>query len=154
MLGSSVPGRSRRLLSCPLGVSLVALCGSARLLVDWSQWLQGRGGTQDRSWLENSRQRLEEEAVEFRERLWILMARADKLEAFARCACLCCRVFCRVKNRELEKQLAALRTDVARGAVAPAAASSEGNPFDTMAEDPVSELKVDPLVLELEARLC
>ena len=153
MLGSSVPGRSRRLLSCPLGVSLVALCGSARLLVDWSQWLQGRGGTQDRSWLENSRQRLEEEAVEFRERLWILMARADKLEAFARCACLCRRVFCRVQNRELEKRLAALRTEDARGAVAPAA-SSEGNPFGAMAEDPVSELKVDPSVLELEARLC
>ena len=154
MLGSSVTGRSRRLLSCPLGVSLVALCGSARLLVDWSQWLQRRGGSQDRSWLEKSRERLEEEAVEFRERLWIQMARADKLEALARCACLCRCVFCRVQNRELEKQLAALRTEDARGAVAPAAASSQRNAFDPMVEDPVSELKVDPSVLELEARLC
>ena len=69
-------------------------------------------------------------------------------------ALVCVVVFCQARTQNLEKQLASLRTEDARGAVAAAAVSLEGNPFEPMVEHPVSELKLDPSALESEARLC
>ena len=67
-------------------------------------------------------------------------------------ALVCVVVFRRAQTRELEKQLAAFRKEDARVAVVAEAAPA--NPFEPMDERPVSELKLDPSVLESEARLC